>query len=105
METTVTPIQTTVVSGGPQARGKATMIKLESKEIRRERRVREGGEENSLRWQGAACRAGRSLEEPLRWRRKEAPRAWVAKEGVAGTVTLDSFNKLATRRTPADLSS
>ena len=106
METTVTPIQTTVVSGGPQARGKATMIKLESKEIRRERRVREGGEENyPARWQGAACRAGRSLEEPLRWRRKEAPRAWVAKEGVAGTVTLDSFNKLATRRTPADLSS
>ena len=46
METTVTPIQTTVVSGGPQARGNATMIKLESKEIRRERRVREGGEEN-----------------------------------------------------------
>ena len=46
METTVTPIQSTVVSGGPQARGNATMIKLESKEIRRERRVREGGEEN-----------------------------------------------------------
>ena len=94
-------IQTTVVSGGPQARGNATMIKLESKEIRRERRVREGGEENYP----AACRAGRSLEELLRWRRKEAPRAWVAKEGVAGTVTLDSFNKLATRRAPADLSS
>jgi hypothetical protein len=27
-------IQTTVVSGGPQARGNATMIKLESKVIR-----------------------------------------------------------------------
>ena len=66
---------------------------------------RRGLKKITLRWQGAACRAGRSLEEPLRWRRKEAPRAWVAKEGVAGTVTLGSFNKLATRRTPADLSS
>ena len=66
---------------------------------------RRGLKKITLRWQGAACRAGRNLEELLRWRRKEAPRAWVAKEGVAGTVTLDSFNKLATRRTPADLSS
>ena len=66
---------------------------------------RRGLKKITLRWQGTACRAGRSLEEPLRWRRKEAPRAWVAKEGVAGTVTLGSFNKLATRRTPADLSS
>ena len=38
---------------------------------------------------------------------KKALRAWVAKGGVliADTKTLDVFNKLATRRTPADLSS
>ena len=52
----------------------------------------------TLRWQGAACRAGRSLEEPLRWRRKEAPRTWVAKDGVADTETLDVFNELWTSR-------
>ena len=53
----------------------------------------------------AACRAGRSRAawKSFCWRRKEAPRTWVAKEGVADMETLEVFNKLVTRRTPADL--
>ena len=57
METTVTPIQTTVVSGGPQARGNATMIKLESKEIRK-RKKGEGGRGRKLPCGGRARPAG-----------------------------------------------
>ena len=47
METTVTPIQTTVVSGGPRARGYATTIKLENKVIRK-RKKGEGGRGRKL---------------------------------------------------------
>ena len=60
----------------------------------------------SLRWQGVACRAGRSLEEVLLEAEGGSQNpTWVAKDGVADTETLDVFNKLVTRRTPADLSS
>ena len=45
METTVTPIQSTVVSGGPQARGTATKIKLESRIVRKRKKGERGGGE------------------------------------------------------------
>ena len=107
METTVTPTQSSMVSGGPQARGTATKIKLESKIVRK-RKKGEGG-----RGRKFPCGAGRGLQpagqgaawKSFCWRRKEAPRTWVAKEGVADMETLEVFNKLVTRRTPADLSS
>ena len=72
----------------------------------RKRRVREGGEENKLPCGGRAWPAGQGTAwKRFCWRRKEAPRTWVAKEGVADMETLEVFNKLVTRRTPADLSS
>ena len=53
-------IQTTVVSGGPQARGNATMIKLESKEIRK-RKKGEGGRGRKLPCGGRARPAGQGV--------------------------------------------
>ena len=70
METTVTPTQSSMVSGGPQARGTATKIKLESKIVRK-RKKGEGGRGRKI----LPCGGGRawpagtgcSLEELLRW--------------------------------------
>ena len=120
METTVTPIQSTVVSGGPQARGNATMMKLESKVIRK-RKKGEGGRGRKFPCGGRAWPAGQGAAwKRFCWRRKEAPRTWVAKDGVAdtsrrrwtfstnfGPAVGSRFGacKLVMRRTPADLSS
>ena len=60
--------------------------------------------EITLRWQGVACRAGRNLEELLRWRRKEAPRAWVAKDGVADMGTRWKFSTNLPRVVPQRIS-
>ena len=68
--------------------------------------MREGGEEK-LPCGGRAWPAGHR-GQPGRasaMEGKEALRAWVAKEGVADMETLEVFNKVVTRRTPADLSS
>ena len=65
METTVTPIQSTVVSGGPQARGNATMIKLESKVIRK-RKKGEGGRERKFPCGSRAWPAGQGAA----WKRR-----------------------------------
>ena len=65
METTVTPIQSTVVSGGPQARGNATMIKLESKVIRK-RKKGEGGRERKFLCGSRAWPAGQGAA----WKRR-----------------------------------
>ena len=96
METTVTPIQSTVVSGGPQARGNATMIKLESKVIRNIEKG-EGGR-------------GRKLPCGLQGRAQPGRASAMEAEGGSQnmgcqgrrsghiTETLDVFNKLWTSR-------
>ena len=68
--------------------------------------MREGGEEK-LPCGGRAWPAGHRAQpgRASAMEGKEALRAWVAKEGVADTETMGGFNKLATHRTPADLSS
>ena len=73
-----------------QARGNTTMIKLESKVIRK-RKKGEGGW--GRKFPSVAAVAGRGLRpagqgaacKSFCWRRKEAPRTWVAKGGVADT--------------------
>ena len=108
METTVTPTQSSMVSGGPQARGTATKIKLESKIVRKRKKGEGGwGRKITLLWQGVACGHRVQPGRASAMDGKKALRAWVAKGCVliADTKTPGSFNKLATRRTPADLSS
>ena len=85
------------------------ILQCENAEARRlQKKKGEGGRERKISCGGRAWPAGQGVAwKSFCWRRKEAPnlRTWVAKDGVAHTRTLDVFNKLVTRRTPADLSS